>query len=255
MRALYTAATGMAANQVKVENIANNIANGSTTGFKKVRENFEDLVYQTVGARGADGDAMQLGSGTRLAGLNRDFRNGDTLTSSSPTDLLIDGPGFFVVESPNGETYYTRDGHFRTDAEGNLTTQGGFRVSPGIQLPPGGTLVLGSDGSLGAQITTPSGVETVSLGTIELATFANPEALEAAGGNLYRGTDSAGEAIRTTPQQDGAGAVLQYATEGSNVDVAEELIAMITAQRGYELSSKVIQAADEMLQTAANLRR
>jgi len=255
MRALYTAATGMAANQVKIENIANNIANGNTTGFKKVRESFEDLVYQQVGSRGASGDAMQVGSGTRLAGLNRDFRNGDTLTSSSPTDLLLDGPGFFVVESPSGETFYTRDGHFRTDSEGNLTTQGGFRVSPGVQIPDGGKLIVGSDGSLGAEVTTESGVETVSLGTLEVAVFANPEALSAAGGNLYRATDGAGEATRTSPQQDGAGSVLQYATEGSNVDVAEELISMITAQRGYELSSKVIQAADEMLQTAASLRR
>lgn len=255
MRALYTAATGMAANQVKIENIANNIANGSTTGFKKVRESFEDLVYQQVGARGASGDAMQVGSGARLAGLGRDFRNGDTLTSASPTDLLVDGPGFFVVESPAGETFYTRDGHFRTDADGNLTTQAGYRVAPGVQLPPGATLVVGSDGSLAAEMTTETGIETVALGTLELATFPNPEALSAAGGNLFRATDAAGEPTRTVPQQDGAGSVLQYATEGSNVDVAEELIAMITAQRGYELSSKVIQAADEMLQTAAGLRR
>lgn len=256
MRALYTAATGMTANQVKVENIANNIANASTTGFKKVRENFEDLVYQSVGGKGASGDAMQLGSGTRLAGLSRDFRNGDTLMSSSPTAMLIDGPGFFVVESPSGETFYTRDGTFRTDAEGNLTTLAGYRVAPGVQIPPGGVLTMSADGSLGAQVTSESGaIESVSLGTIELATFPNPEALEAAGGNLFRGTTSAGDVTRTSPQQDGAGAVLQYATEGSNVDVAEELIAMITAQRGYELSSKVIQAADEMLQTAAALRR
>lgn len=255
MRALYTAATGMAANQIKVENIANNIANTSTTGFKKVRENFEDLVYQQVGGGGASGDAMQLGSGTRLSGLSRDFRNGDTLTSSSPTAMLLDGPGFFVVESPSGETRYTRDGNFRTDAEGNLTTPSGYRVAPGIQIPQGGTLVVGSDGSLSAQIPSASGVETVALGTLEIATFPNPEALEATGGNLFRSTDSAGQETRTTPQQDGAGSVLQYATEGSNVDVAEELIAMITAQRGYELSSKVIQAADEMLQTAAGLRR
>ncbi|MDP2307132.1 MAG: flagellar basal-body rod protein FlgG [Pseudomonadota bacterium] len=255
MRALYTAATGMTANQIKVENIANNIANNSTTGFKKVRENFEDLVYQSVGGKGASGDAMQLGSGTRLAGLSRDFRNGDTLMSSSPTAMLIDGPGFFVVESPSGETFYTRDGNFRTDAEGNLTTQNGYRVAPGIQIPPGGTLTMGPDGSLGADVPTASGSESVSLGTLELALFPNPEALQAAGGNLFRGTSAAGDVTRASPQEEGAGTVLQYATEGSNVDVAEELIAMITAQRGYELSSKVIQAADEMLQTAAGLRR
>ena len=255
MRALYTAASGMAANQVKIENIANNIANNSTTGFKKVRESFEDLVYQQIGARGAMGDAMQVGSGVRLAGLNRDFRNGDVLQSSSPTDLLLDGPGFFVVENQQGETFYTRDGHFRTDAEGNLTTQSGYRVAPGVQIPEGGTLMVASDGTLVARVTSDDGTQDVALGTLEIATFQNPEALEATGGNLFRATDAAGEPLRTTPQQDGAGSLIQYATEGSNVDVAEELIAMITAQRGYELSSKVIQTADEMIQTAVGLRR
>lgn len=256
MRALYTAATGMSANQTKIENIANNIANANTTGFKKVRESFEDLVYQQVGSRGANGDAMQVGSGSRLAALSRDFRSGDTLVTSSSTDLLIDGPGFFVVENPNtGELLYTRDGHFRTDAEGNLTTQTGYLVQPGVQIPEGGKLVVASDGSLGAEVVTSEGKETVALGTLELAYFQNPEGLEAAGGNYYRATTAAGDAIRTTPQQDGTGGLLQYALEGSNVDVAEELVNMITAQRGYELSSKVIQAADEMLQTAVGLRR
>jgi len=256
MRALYTAASGMAANQVKIENIANNIANNGTTGFKKVRENFEDLVYQQLGSRSASGDAMQVGSGTRLAGLSRDFKAGDVLQSSSQTDMMLTGPGFFVVEAPSGETYYTRDGNFRTDLEGNLTTQLGYRVAPGVQVPAGGTLVVTADGSLSANVVGSDGsVTSVSLGSLEVATFQNPEALEASGGNLFRATDAAGEATRTTPGQDGAGQVQQYALEGSNVDVAEELISMITAQRGYELSSKVIQAADEMLQTAAGLRR
>lgn len=255
MRALYTAATGMAANQTKIENIANNIANNGTAAYKKVRESFEDLVYQELGSRSAGGAPLQIGSGSRLAGLTRDFRTGSAIPSSSDTDMMLDGPGFFVVESSTGETMYTRDGHFSTDEEGNLVTQGGHRVSPGIQVPAGGTLIVQQDGALYATIETEEGSETVSLGTLEVAVFQNPEALQAVGGNLYRATDAAGEAMRTTPKQDGAGAVLQYATEGSNVDVAEELIGMITAQRGYELSSKVIQAADEMLQTAAGLRR
>jgi flagellar basal-body rod protein FlgG len=255
MRALYTAATGLSADQLKIENIANNIANANTTGFKKVREGFEDLVYQQVGGNGAGGDPMQVGSGVRMAGLTRDFRNGDTVVSSSPTDMLVDGDGFFVVEGPNGDSLYTRDGHFRTDSEGNLTTQSGYRVSPGIQIPPGGKLVVGSDGAVSAEVTTSSGTESVALGTIELATFPNPAGLEALGSNFFRATSSSGTASQTSPQQDGAGSVLQYATEGSNVDVAEELVAMISAQRGYELSSKVIQAADEMLQTTAALRR
>jgi len=253
MRALYTAATGMAANQLKIENIANNIANASTSGYKKVRESYEDLVYQRVGGSGVD--AMQIGSGVRVASLTRNFTSGDTVQSSNDTDMLIDGPGFFIVETLAGETLYTRDGHFRTDADGNLTTQSGDLVSPGIQVPDGGTLVVGSDGSLSADVVNAGVIERLSLGTLELAHFQNPEALEAVGANLFRATPGAGEVARATPGEDGVGQVLQYATEGSNVDVAEELINMITAQRGYELSSKVIQAADEMLQTAVGLRR
>lgn len=255
MRALYSAASGMAASQLRIEDIANNIANANTTGFKKVREGFEDLVYQQIGSKGATSNPMQIGSGTRLSSLSRDFGAGDVVTSSSSTDMLIDGKGFFAVEAPNGDTLYTRDGHFRTDADGNLTTQEGYRVSPGIQVPPGGTLVVDSDGSVSAQVTTSEGVQTTPLGTLEIAVFPNPAGLEAAGGNLFRATTAAGDVTRTTPKEDGAGSILQYATEGSNVDVAEELVAMISAQRSYELSSKVIQAADEMLQTAANLRR
>lgn len=255
MRALYTAATGMSANQLKVENIANNIANANTTGFKKVREGFEDLVYQKLAARGANGDAMQVGGGSRVSSLSRDFRNGNTVVTSSSNDMMIDGNGFFAVETPNGETLYTRDGHFRTDMDGNLTTQQGYKVVPGIQVPPNGKLAISTDGQISAEVPTQSGVEIVQLGTMEIATFANPEALEAAGGNFYRATTAAGNVVRTQPTQDGSGGVLQYALEGSNVDVAEELVSMITAQRGYELSSKVIQAADEMLQTAVSLRR
>ena len=141
MRALYTAATGMTANQIKLENIANNISNNGTTAFKKVRESFEDLFYQEYTVGGAT-DAVQVGSGARLSGLARDFRMGATIITGNPTDILIDGQGFFVVEGPTGDQLYTRDGHFRTDAEGNLTTQNGYRVSPGIQVPEGGELII-----------------------------------------------------------------------------------------------------------------
>jgi flagellar basal-body rod protein FlgG len=260
MRALYTAATGMGAFQTKIDNIANNLANSNTNAFKKVREGFEDLVYQKMGsvagAQGASaGNPLDLGTGVRLAYLSRDMHNGDTIATSSSTDLLIDGDGFFAVESPTGEKLYTRDGHFQADSEGNLVTSHGYRVSPGIQIPEGGTLVVGADGTLSAEVLTDAGSTTVSLGTLELGRFANPAGLEAIGGNTYRSTTASGEVIASTPGVDGAGQVLQYALEGSNVDVAEELVNMITAQRSYELSSKVIQAADEMMQTAASLRR
>lgn len=255
MRALYTAASGMTADQLKIENIANNIANANTTGYKKVREGFADLVYQQIGSTNAQGNALQMGSGVRVSSLSRDFRNGDTVISSSPTDMLISGDGFFVIEGPNGDPLYTRDGHFRTDHEGNLVTQNGYLVSPGFQIPEGASLVVGSDGTVTAEIYSSQGTESVSLGTLEIATFPNPTALEAVGNNFFRASTASGEATTTLPEDNGAGSILQYATERSNVDVAEELIAMITAQRGYELSSKVILAADEMMQLVAGLKR
>lgn len=260
MRALYTAATGMGAYQTKIDNIANNLANANTNGFKKVREGFEDLVYQRMGLIAGDAGSspanpVELGTGVRVSYLARDMRNGDTIMSSSPTDLLLDGEGFFVVESPSGEQLYTRDGHFQVDAEGNLVDTRGYRVAPGIQIPEGGNLVVASDGSLSAEIQTEAGTETVAIGTLQLARFANPGGLEAIGGNLYRATTASGEAAQTSPGEDGTGVVMQYALEGSNVDVAEELVNMITAQRSYELASKVIQASDDMLQVAASLKR
>jgi len=254
MRALYTAATGMTSRQTQLENIANNLANSTTTGYKKTRETFADLIYQQIGGTPA-GDPMQLGSGTRITSLARDFRNGDTIMTSNPTDMMIDGDGFFAVENPAGEVLYTRDGHFRVDQEGNLTTQEGYIVQPGFQIPANGTLLVGSDGTVSAVIKTETGDETVSLGQFEIARFPNPEALAAAGGNFYRATTAAGEAEMTVPQTSGAGSIVQYALEGSNVDVAEELITMISAQRSYELNSKVIQTADEMMQVAASLKR
>lgn len=260
MRALYTAATGMRAFQSKIDNIANNLANANTTGFKKVREGFEDLVYQRMAGNGGEtgasaGNAMQLGSGARLAALTRDFSNGDTIVTNNATDLLIDGDGFFVVETPAGEQLYTRDGHFRADADGNLVDERGYRLSPGLTLPVGGTLVVGSDGTVSADVTSESGSERISLGTLELARFSNPSGLEAAGGNLFRATTSSGEPNIGAPGEEGNGAILQGALEGSNVDVAEELVAMITAQRSFELSSKVIAKSDEMMQAAVNLVR
>ena len=186
---------------------------------------------------------------------SRTWSGGDLQTTSQATDLAIDGDGFFALEAPSGETVYTRDGHFRFDSEGTLVSASGYRVSPGVQVPDGGTLLVGSDGSLTAQVTTDSGVEEVSLGTLELARFSNPSGMEAMGGNLFRATPASGAPAQVTPGQDGAGQVVQYALEGSNVDVAEELVNMITAQRGYELTSKVVQTADEMMAAANNLRR
>lgn len=252
MRALYTAATGMHAAQTQIENIANNLANASTTGFKKSRETFADLVYQTVGS---GNEPMQVGSGSRITGLARDFRNGDTIQTSGPLDLLIDGPGFFKVKNAAGEVHYTRDGHFRLDAEGNVVTASGSMLDPNITVGPGESLTILADGTVMRETVTANGTESVNAGTITVSTFQNPAGLEALGGNMFRETTASGEAQDGTPGAEGAGSLLQYALEGSNVDAAEELVAMITAQRSYELSSKVIETSDQMMQTAVGLRR
>ncbi|GDX78348.1 flagellar basal-body rod protein FlgG [Deltaproteobacteria bacterium] len=261
MRALSTAASGMRAYQTKIDNIANNLANANTTGFKKVREHFEDLMYQDLGSRGGGQGAsttnsMQVGSGVRLASLTRDASAGDAQVTNNQTDMMVAGAGYFVVETPDGEQLYTRDGSFVPDAEGNLVNAAGYRLAPGIQLPEGtSSLAVASDGSVTATVETSGGTEDTQLGQIELARFRNPSGLEAMGRNMFRATTASGEAETGAPGEDGMGPIVQGSLEGSNVDVAEELVGMITAQRSYELSSKVIQAADEMMSTAVNLRR
>lgn len=261
MRALSTGASGMRAYQTKIDNIANNLANANTTGFKKVREHFEDLMYQDLGSRGGGQGAsttnsLQIGSGVRLASLTRDATSGDAQVTNGQTDLMVDGSGYFVVETPDGEQLYTRDGSFVADNEGNLINAMGFRLSPGIQFPEGTTsTTIATDGTVTASVESGGGVEEIILGQLELARFRNPAGLEATGRNMFRQTVSSGDAQLGPPGEDGMGMVMQGALEGSNVDVAEELVSMITAQRSYELSSKVIQAADEMMTTAVNLRR
>jgi len=253
MRALYTAATGMTGAQIQIENIANNLANASSTGFKKSRETFADLVYQKVGS---GKEPMQVGSGTRVAGLARDFAQGDTIPTSSPYDLLIDGPGFFKLTTPSDETRYTRDGHFRVDGEGKVVSSDGSILQPEVVLEPGDELRVDSAGNIFIGRMDDSGtLSEINAGQLTLVTFPNPAGLQAMGGNTFVQTTASGEAREAPPGQEGAGEVLQSYLEGSNVDAAEELISMITAQRGYELSSKVIQTADEMMQTAAQLRR
>jgi flagellar basal-body rod protein FlgG len=262
MRALSTAASGMRAYQTKIDNIANNLANTNTTGFKKVRENFEDLVYQNVAGRGrgegaAAANPMQIGSGVRLAGLSRDTSVGAGMATNNPFDLMIDSDGYFIVETASGEELYTRDGHFQADADGNLTTSAGHRLAPGIQVPDGTVeFTVGPEGNAVAMVVNSSGAtEARELGQIELARFGNASGLSAMGGNYFRATEASGEAVKGAPGEDGLGRIQGGMLEGSNVDVAEELVGMITAQRSYELSSKVIQAADEMMSTAVNLRR
>ncbi|MCP4870127.1 MAG: flagellar basal-body rod protein FlgG [Proteobacteria bacterium] len=257
MRSLFTAATGMKAQQVRIDNISNNLANVNTTGFKKGTAEFEDLYYQKVRTGGGEtaagaqrNDTVEIGHGTRTAQVARDFGQGALVESSTATDMAIMGDGFFVVESPEGEELYTRNGNFGVDAEGNLITAGGEKLAGGITIPEGGSFNVAEDGI----ITSILDGEESQIGQIELARFSNPAGLEGLGAGLYRATDSSGDASRGTPGVEGYGGVRGYALEGSNVDVAEELIAMIMAQRSYELTSKAISTADEMLQMTNQLK-
>jgi flagellar basal-body rod protein FlgG len=252
MRALYTAASGMTAQQLRLDTIANNLANVSTTGFKKSRDAFQDLFYQeiTTGNQGQGGARLELGGGTRVAGIERDQGQGALVATNNPLNVGLQGDAMFVVESTDGDRFYTRDGTFTKDADGMLITSGGLRVAGDIQIPEETeSLIIDYDGTVHATI---NGGQDVVLGQIEVARFVNPAGLEARGNNLFTPTIDSGEPIDVEP---GSAQLVQGYLEQSNVDVASELIDMIQAQRAYELNSKVVQAADETLQVAANLRR
>ncbi len=258
MRALFTAATGMAAQQTRIDNISNNLANVNTTGFKKGRAEFEDLYYQKVRTGGAEtaggtrrNDTVEIGHGTRTAQLARDFGQGSVQPTSSDKDFAIQGDGFFVVDSPDGEQIYTRTGHFTVDDQGTLVTTSGYKLGGGIQVPDGAMITVSDDGVITATV---PGEDSQQIGQIELARFTNPAGLEGLGAGLYRATEASGDASLGTPNTEGYGTVMNQALEMSNVDVAEELIAMIMAQRSYELTSKAISTADEMLQMTNQLK-
>lgn len=253
MRALYAAATGMAAQQTRLDSIANNLANVQTTGYKKSRENFQDLMYQelTHGGLGASSARIEVGSGVRLAAVDKDFAQGSLTQTGRPLDLAIEGPGFFEVQGPAGERMFTRDGSFRLDPSGQVVTASGLSVG-GLSIPQGAENVrVDETGQVFAEWS--DGRES-SLGQLQIVDFLNPTGLRSLGGNVYQATPTSGQPRPVVPGQDRV-AVRQYALEGSNVDVAEELVGMILTQRAYELNSKAVQAADETLRTVANLRR
>ena len=257
MRALYTAATGMTAQQLRIDNIANNLANVSTTGFKKGRGSFEDLLYQNLpagAARGEDGRPaeLQVGSGARMVGMHRDFSTGSIQQTGNPFDLALGSRGFFVVEDRDGNEFYTRDGRFTVDRDGELVNASGMRLSPGIAIPDDAdNVTIGADGVVSA--TYDGSTNEVVLGTIRVVDFTNDTGLKSMGGNLYTATPASGDPNELYAE-DGV-LVQQYALEASNVDVAEELVDMIVAQRAYELTSKVVQSADEALQVVTSLKR
>ena len=258
MRALFTAATGMQAQQVRIDNIANNLANVNTTGFKASRAEFEDLYYQKVRTGGSEtaggarrNDTVEIGHGTRTANLTRDFGQGGFVETGRSTDMAINGTGFFVVETAEGEEVYTRNGNFGLDAQGSFVTPQGHTLAGGFSVPEGAQISVQEDGVVYAQV---PGEEPQQLGQVQLARFANPSGLEGLGAGLYRSSEASGEATLGLAGGEGYGSIVGQTLETSNVDVAEELIAMILAQRSYELTSKAISTADEMLQVTNQLK-
>lgn len=259
--ALRAAATGMQAQQTRVEVIANNLANVNTTGFKRSRAHFEDLLYQTIqGSATVDGDdigsteAIQIGRGTRLAAVQRVDIQGPIEQTGRPLDLAIEGEGFFEVRLPNGSSAYTRDGSFTVSDRGTLVTNSGYTLSPGISIPPGASeLTVSSSGVV--SVLTGTGAQSVEIGRIELARFANSPGLRALGENLYRETAASGEPLTGFAQGEGFGRILQGGLEASNVEIVQEMVDMITAMRAYEINSKAVQSAEEMAEIANSMIR
>lgn len=259
-RALNIAATGMAAQQTHLETISNNIANGSTAGYKKQRVDFQDLLYQTVRAPGtATGQTttsptgLALGTGVRVVSTSRVFQQGTIRVTNNPLDVAIEGNGFLVVQQADGTPAYTRAGALQTDAEGRIVTPEGFPLDPPINIPEGAISVsISANGTVSAMMageTNPS-----EVGQLQVATFVNPAGLQSIGHNLLIPSQASGEAQVGEPGSDGRGALLQGAVEQSNVDIVEEMIGLISAQRAYEINSKVITTADEMLRNATQMR-
>ncbi len=261
MRALYTAATGMMAQQFNLDVIANNLANVNTNGFKGSSAEFQDLLYQynqIPGAINANGGQMptssQVGLGVGQGTTTQIFNQGTIQSTGNPYDLAIKGDGFFSVLMPDGTTAYTRDGSLTLDSQGRLTTVDGYPIQPEIIIPPDNTSVtIASDGTVSVMRAGQTNAQ--QIGQIQLTRFINPSGLLNLGGNLYRNTAASGDPVTDVPGQSGLGTILQNSLETSNVQIVEEMIKMITAQRSYETNSKAIQTADQMLSDANNLKQ
>ena len=260
LRALHTSATGMDAQQTQIDIIANNLANVNTTGFKKSRGEFQDLYYQQLrSASAADRGqsaapiGLEVGQGVRVMSSQKLFTSGDMQQTGNPFDLAIEGNGFFKVTQADGTPAYTRAGNFRVNGEGRVVTSDGNLVDPGIEIPADATeVVISREGLVTAK--RPGETDAAQIGEIQLATFQNPAGLKSLGRGLYEPTGASGEVVEGPPGKDGIGAVVQGQLESSNVKVVEEMIDLISAQRAYEINSKVVQATDQMLRDATTLR-
>ena len=257
-RALWSAVTGMRAQEMSLDVVANNLANVNTTGFKNSRIRFQDMLYATMvmpGASGADGEVggIQVGHGTRVSGASRSFTQGALIESGNPLDLAIEGDGFFEIILPDGRSAYTRDGGFSLNGAGEVITSDGYRVAGFDPVDRGTTdITITRDGSVSAIVDG----EQVIKGRVTLSRFLNPEGLHSMGRNLYLETEASGAAERgLVPGENGVGGLAQRYLERSNVNTATELVNMITTQRAYEATSKAIRASDEMLSTANQIAR
>ncbi|MCB0377982.1 MAG: flagellar basal-body rod protein FlgG [Bdellovibrionales bacterium] len=260
LKALNTAATGMQAQQSNMEVISNNMANASTVGFKKARAEFEDLLYQNMKEPGAatglnavSPTGVQIGLGVKNSAVQRDHAAGSVRISDSPFDLMIEGKGFFQVQNEEGDIFYTRNGEFKRNGDGFLVDKNGNLFYPELKIPEDAALInINYKGEV--ELIRDRMSKPENIGQVEIATFINPAGLKALGKNLFASTPASGEPQRGTPGVGHFGSVAQGQLEGSNVNIVEEMVNMITSQRTYETNSKAMQAADQMLQTINNIR-
>lgn len=260
LRSLWTAATGMQAQQLNIDTISNNLANVNTTAFKKDRPEFQDLLYQTIRPAGMTNSVgiqyptpIEIGHGTKLSATQKSFIQGSLVQTDNTLDIAIQGTGFFEIQDPNGETVYTRDGSFKLDSSGSIVTSSGYYMIPQISLPADTTdVVIRENGDIVITVSGQSDGQTT--GQIRLTKFINPAGLESMGGNLYKETEASGEPVEGLPGSDGFGTLAQGQLEASNVSVVDEMVNLITGQRAYEINAKVITTSDSMLATANNLK-
>jgi flagellar basal-body rod protein FlgG len=257
-QALWIAKTGLDAQQTRMEVVSNNIANVNTTGFKRERAVFEDLLYQNISQVGASStqdtqlpSGFSIGTGVRVVATEKLHSQGNLTNTGNPLDMAVQGKGFFQVLMPDGSLAYTRDGSFQVNQDGQLVTSSGYQVQPAITIPEGAlSVTVGSDGTVSVLL--PGSTAATQVGSVQLTNFINPAGLQAIGQNLLLESGSSGAPQTGTPGLNGLGTLIQGSVESSNVNIAEELVNMIETQRAYEMNSKAIQSADQMLQFVTN---
>ena len=259
-RALHSSATGMEAQQTQIDIIANNLANVNTVGFKKSRGEFQDLYYQQLRAPATDQSTgtsdpmgLEVGTGVRVMASQKDFNSGDMIQTGNSLDMAIEGNGFFRVVLPDGRYAFSRAGNFRLNESGQVVNVNGYVLDPAVEIPTDTTdITISREGAI--NVKRGGEVDMLQIGEVKLVAFGNPAGLQSVGRGLYQETPASGEIIEAVPGSDGIGAVVQGQLESSNVQVVEEMIDLISAQRAYEVNSKVVQATDQMLREATNMR-